>query len=448
MILLNRIDGRKNDQLRDVKITRNYTKYAEGSVLIEMGETKVLCNASIEDRVPPFLKNSGSGWITAEYSMLPRSTHSRKIRESSRGKVDGRTQEIQRLIGRTLRSVIDLKGIGERTIWIDCDVIQADGGTRTASITGSFVAMIDALNKLYTDKKIKKIPVKSFVSAISVGIYNGENILDLCYEEDSQAQVDMNIVMTDKDEFVEVQGTAEGFPFKKQQFHELLELGEIGNRMLIQEQKTALGDITKLILGDKTDVVIATSNAHKLEEIGKILKGFKVKILSMKSVGLLGLEIEEDGTTFEANALIKAREVAKRTGKIAIADDSGLMVDAIGGKPGIYSSRFSGENATDDDNNEKLLKMMSNVNMSERTARFVSAIAVVFPNGEEFTVRGTCEGKIGFDRKGTNGFGYDPLFIVNRYDKAFGELPADIKNSISHRAKALEKMKEEFGKRL
>lgn len=156
MIHLNRIDGRRNDQLRNIKITRDYTKYAEGSVLIEMGETKVLCNASIEEKVPPFLKNTGSGWITAEYSMLPRSTHSRKIRESSRGKVDGRTQEIQRLIGRTLRSVIDLKGIGERTIWIDCDVIQADGGTRTASITGSFVAMIDALHKLYIDKKIKK----------------------------------------------------------------------------------------------------------------------------------------------------------------------------------------------------------------------------------------------------------------------------------------------------
>ncbi|SHJ82002.1 non-canonical purine NTP pyrophosphatase, RdgB/HAM1 family/ribonuclease PH,TIGR01966 [Tepidibacter formicigenes DSM 15518] len=444
---MDRLGGRKNNEIRDIKITRNYTKYAEGSVLIEMGETKVLCNASIEDRVPPFLKNSGTGWITAEYSMLPRSTHQRKVRESSRGKVDGRTQEIQRLIGRALRSVIDLKALGERTIWIDCDVIQADGGTRTASITGAFVAMADALYKLYKQKLIKKMPIKSFISAVSVGIVNGENILDLCYEEDSNAQVDMNIVMTDKGEFVEVQGTGEEFPFKKDQLYKLLDIGEIGNKMLIDAQKKALGQISDLILGTKTEVVIATSNSHKLEEIGSILKDFNVEILSMKDVNLQGLEIEENGTTFEENALIKAREVAKRTGKITIADDSGLMVDAIGGKPGIYSSRFAGENATDKENNEKLLKMLSNVNMSKRSARFVSSIAVVFPNNEEFTVRGTVEGKIGFEEVGNNGFGYDPLFIVNRYNKTFGELPSDVKNKISHRSEALEKMKEEFEKR-
>ncbi|SHH26314.1 ribonuclease PH [Tepidibacter thalassicus] len=444
---MNRLDGRKNDEIRNIRIIRDYTKYAEGSVLIEMGDTKVLCNASIEDRVPPFLKNSGTGWITAEYSMLPRSTHQRKVRESSRGKVDGRTQEIQRLIGRALRSVINLDALGERTIWIDCDVIQADGGTRTASITGAFVAMADALYKLYRQKLIDKIPIKSFVSAVSVGILNGENILDLCYEEDSNAQVDMNIVMTDKGEFVEVQGTGEEFPFTKEQLYDLLELGEKGNRMLIDAQKRALGQISDLILGTKPQVVIATSNSHKLEEIGKILKDFDLEILSMKDVGLNGIEIDENGATFEENALIKAREVANRTGKITIADDSGLMVDAIGGKPGIYSSRFAGENATDKENNEKLLKMLSNVNMSQRTARFVSCIAVVFPNNEEFTVRGTIEGKIGFEEKGSNGFGYDPLFIVDKYNKTFGELPGEVKNKISHRANALEKMKQEFEKR-
>ena len=204
-----RIDNRKNDQIRDIKITRNYTKYAEGSVLIEMGSTKVICTASIEDKVPPFLRNTGTGWINAEYSMLPRSTHQRKVRESSRGKVDGRTQEIQRLIGRAIRSVVDLSKIGERTIWVDCDVIQADGGTRTASITGAFVAVVDAINKLHKSKAIKHMPVRNFVSAISVGIVNGEYLLDLCYEEDSNAQVDMNIIMTDKGEFVELQGTGE-----------------------------------------------------------------------------------------------------------------------------------------------------------------------------------------------------------------------------------------------
>lgn len=444
---MSRLENRKNDELREIKITRDYTKYAEGSVLIEMGETKVICTASIEDKVPPFLKNSGSGWITAEYSMLPRSTHQRKVRESSRGKVEGRTQEIQRLIGRALRSVINLKALGEKTIWIDCDVIQADGGTRTASITGAFVAMADALHKLYKSKAINKMPITSFVSAVSVGIVNGENVLDLCYEEDSSAQVDMNIIMTNKGEFVELQGTAEGFPFKKDQLQDLIDLGEKGNEMLIDAQKRSLGEIANLILGEKSQVVIATSNAHKLEEIGTILKGFQVEILSMKDVNLHGLEIEENGTTFEENALIKAREVMKRTGKIAIADDSGLMVDAIGGKPGIYSARFAGENATDKDNNEKLLKMMNNFNMSKRTARFVSSIAVVFPSGEEFAVRGTCEGKIGFEEKGSNGFGYDPLFIVDKYNKTFGELPSEVKNRISHRSRSLEKMKEEFERR-
>lgn len=234
---MNRDNGRGYDELRPVKFTRNYTKYAQGSVLVEMGDTKVICTATIEDRVPPFLKNTGKGWITAEYSMLPSSTQGRKIRESSRGKVEGRTQEIQRLIGRALRSVVDLDSIGERTIWIDCDVIQADGGTRTASITGSFVALIDALNKLKDEGVLNHIPVKSFVSAVSVGIIEGKPMLDLCYTEDSTAKVDMNIVMTDQGEFVEVQGTGEEAPFTKEDLMELLRLGEKGNKELIALQK-------------------------------------------------------------------------------------------------------------------------------------------------------------------------------------------------------------------
>lgn len=253
---MNRDDGRSYDELRPVKFTRNYTKYAQGSVLVEMGETKVICTATIEDRVPPFLKNTGKGWITAEYSMLPSSTQNRKIRESSRGKVDGRTQEIQRLIGRALRSIVDLDFIGERTIWIDCDVIQADGGTRTASITGSFVALIDALNNLKEEGTIKYIPIKSFVSAVSVGIIEGQPMLDLCYTEDSTAKVDMNIVMTDKGEFVEVQGTGEEAPFSREDLVELLRLGEKGNNELIRLQKEVLGSIVDeigKIQEDKTD---------------------------------------------------------------------------------------------------------------------------------------------------------------------------------------------------
>ena len=382
--------------------------------------------------------------------MLPRSTHQRKVRESSRGKVDGRTQEIQRLIGRAIRSVVDLSKIGERTIWVDCDVIQADGGTRTASITGAFVAVVDAINKLHKSKAIKHMPITNFVSAISVGIVEKEHLLDLCYEEDSNAQVDMNVIMTDKGEFVEVQGTGEERPFSREDLNKLLELGEKGNKELIKIQRKALGEIADEILGMEygDDIVISTGNAHKLEEIGAILKDLDYNIHSLKDVNLDNLEIEENGKTFEHNALIKARTVAKLTNMITIADDSGLEVDAIGKKPGIYSSRYAGENATDAENREKLLKALKNTAASHRTARFVCCIAVVFPDGKEFVVRGTCEGTIAFEEKGDNGFGYDSLFIVDNYNKTFAELPSSIKNAISHRAKALELMKDELTRRV
>lgn len=235
-----RVDGRKYDQLRHTKITRNYTKYAEGSVFIEAGDTKVICTASIEEKVPPFLKGTGEGWITCEYSMLPRATQVRKPRDSSKGKIDGRTMEIQRLIGRALRSVVDLKALGEKTIWIDCDVIQADGGTRTASITGAFVALVDAVNKLHKHTPFVKYPVRQFVSAISVGVVNEIKMLDLCYVEDSNAKVDMNIVMTDSGEFVEIQGTGEQKPFSKKELDELIILGEKGIKQLITLQKESL----------------------------------------------------------------------------------------------------------------------------------------------------------------------------------------------------------------
>ena len=235
-----RSSGRKNDQVRSAKITRNYIKHAEGSVLIEVGDTKVICTASIEEKVPPFLKGTGEGWITAEYNMLPRSTATRKPRDISRLKVDGRTMEIQRLIGRALRSVVDLKALGEKTIWIDCDVIQADGGTRTTSITGAFVALVDAINKLHRIKPFKVYPIREFVCATSVGIVNGEKMIDLCYEEDSSAQVDMNIVGTGSGEFVEIQGTGEEAPFTRAELNELLDLAEKGIKQMIHIQKDAL----------------------------------------------------------------------------------------------------------------------------------------------------------------------------------------------------------------
>lgn len=235
-----RIDGRKNTQVRSTKITRNYTKYAEGSVFIEVGDTKVICTASIENKVPPFLKGSGEGWITAEYNMLPRATGNRKPRDISRLKIDGRTMEIQRLIGRSLRSIIDLKALGEKTIWIDCDVIQADGGTRTTSITGAFVALVDAVNHLHKQKPFKVYPIRNFVSATSVGIVGDQKVIDLCYEEDSNAKVDMNVIGTDDGEFIEVQGTGEESPFKRSELNELLDLAENGIKQMIQLQKDAL----------------------------------------------------------------------------------------------------------------------------------------------------------------------------------------------------------------
>lgn len=235
-----RIDNREFDELREIKITRDYIMHPYGSVLIEFGNTKVICTATVEERVPYFLKGTGSGWITAEYSMIPGSTGNRKVRDSTRGKVDGRTQEIQRLIGRSLRSVVDMKSLGERAIWIDCDVIQADGGTRTAAITGAFIAMVDAFTKLKEEGKIKAMPVKNYLAAISVGITGEGILLDLCYEEDHTAIVDMNIVMTGDNKFVEVQGTGERAAFSRDELNKLLELGEKGNKEIIKIQRDIL----------------------------------------------------------------------------------------------------------------------------------------------------------------------------------------------------------------
>ena len=236
-----RFDQRSNDQLRPETFTRQYTRYAEGAVLVEFGNTKVLCTASVESSVPRFLKGTGQGWITAEYGMLPLSTHTRNDREAARGKQSGRTQEIQRLIGRSLRAMVDLKKLGENTITIDCDVLQADGGTRTAAITGGAVALVDALTALQAQKKLKSDPLKGLVAAISVGMYQGEALLDLCYEEDSKCETDLNVVMTQSGEFIELQGTAESKPFNRAQCNQMLELAEKGIAELILAQQKALG---------------------------------------------------------------------------------------------------------------------------------------------------------------------------------------------------------------
>lgn len=241
---LGRIDGRRRDQIRPVKVTRNFTKHAEGSVLIEMGDTKVICTASVEEKVPPFLKGKGTGWVTAEYAMLPRATHDRSPRESVKGKQGGRTLEIQRLVGRALRAVIDTGRLGERTIWIDCDVIQADGGTRTASITGAFIALADAITVLKKKDLLKINPLTDYLAAISIGKVGGQVMVDLAYEEDSHAEVDLNLVMTGAGQYVEVQGTAERTPFNKRDMDEFLDLGWGAIRELVDLQKSLIGSLS------------------------------------------------------------------------------------------------------------------------------------------------------------------------------------------------------------
>ncbi|HTY14058.1 MAG TPA: ribonuclease PH [Candidatus Omnitrophota bacterium] len=235
---MTRIDKRNPDEVRPVRITRNYIKHAEGSVLIEFGDTKVICSATVEESVPNHKRNSGEGWVTAEYAMLPRSTVQRTSREGMRPK--GRTQEIQRLIGRSLRAVVDMRVLGERTVILDADVIQADGGTRTASITGCFVAMHDAMQKLVKDKKIEKSPIREYLAAVSVGIVDGKPMLDLNYAEDSMAEVDMNVVMTETGKFVEVQGTAEGSAFTRKELDDLLDIASEGIKHIVREQKKAV----------------------------------------------------------------------------------------------------------------------------------------------------------------------------------------------------------------
>ena len=247
-VIFMRVDGRGQAELRHIHIHTNYLKHPEGSVLIEVGDTKVICSATIEERVPPFMRGEGKGWVTAEYSMIPRATEQRTIRESSKGKVTGRTMEIQRLIGRALRAVVDLEALGERTVWIDCDVIQADGGTRTASITGAYVAMVLAFEKLLQADKVSKIPVKDYLAATSVGVVEEQGVvLDLNYAEDSKADVDMNVIMTGKGQFVEVQGTGEEATFSRAELNELLDAAEQGIFQLVEKQKEALGDIVSHI---------------------------------------------------------------------------------------------------------------------------------------------------------------------------------------------------------
>jgi len=240
---MTRTDGRANDEIRPIKITRHYVKYAEGSCLIEVGDTRVICTATVEEKTPVFLKGTGSGWITAEYGMIPRSCQTRAPRDAGKLSVSGRTQEIQRLVGRSLRSIVDLHALGERTIWLDCDVIQADGGTRTASVNGAFVALVDALNGLKKQGIVKKLPINDLIGAVSVGVVENEECLDLSYQEDSHAAVDMNVIMTASGRYVEIQGTAETMPFSRNRLNKLLDFAQKGVNDIVAQLREALADV-------------------------------------------------------------------------------------------------------------------------------------------------------------------------------------------------------------
>ena len=437
-----RTNDRKENQLRPVTIIPNYTEMAAGSVLICCGRTKVICTASVEESVPPFLKGKGKGWLTAEYAMLPGSTDQRKQREYS--KRDGRSVEIQRLIGRSLRACCDLTRLGERTIYLDCDVIQADGGTRTASITGSFVALCLAVNKLIAAGKMQDSPVTCQLAAVSCGIVDETPLLDLEYIEDSRAQVDMNLVMTrnlktGETDYVEIQGTGEGRTLKKNELNILLGLGEEGICTLMDCQKEALGDAFDVI-GRKQKLVMASGNFGKLKEM-RLLLGDKFDVVSMKELGL-DPDIDENGETFEENAMIKANALMQLTGCACIADDSGLEVDALGGRPGVHSARYCGVHGDDEANNQLLLKELDNTPDAERTARYVCAMALVRPGHEPIVVRGTCEGSILREYRGNGGFGYDPLFFSTDLGVTFAEASLDAKNGVSHRARAINKVLE------
>ena len=389
-------DGRRPDEKRPVTIETDFVRTACGSCLIATGNTRVICTASVEEAVPPFLKGKGQGWVTAEYAMLPASTTERKKRDGI--KKDGRSVEIQRLIGRSLRQAVDLKALGERTITLDCDVLEADGGTRTASITGAMVALTCAIDKLIKEKKLLVSPIVHQVAAISAGIVDQVPCLDLCYAEDSGAQVDMNFVMNENREFIELQGTGEGRAFSSDELSTLMSYGTKGISELMMAQYT---------------------------------------LAPMSAAGFYG-PIDENASTFAGNAVIKAEAVCAATGFPAIADDSGLCVEALDGEPGVLSARYAGEHGDDEANNDLLLRRMEG--KEDRRARFMCALALKFPGKEPYIAEGSCPGTILHKRQGTGGFGYDPLFLYEPMGKTYAEMNEKEKNEVSHRAMAAREM--------
>jgi len=431
---MERLDRRNTDEMRYHRMIPDYVRTAAGSCLIETGGTRVICTASVEEGVPPFLKGKNLGWLTAEYAMLPASTGKRKARDGV--KKDGRGVEIGRLIGRALRQAVDRRLLDGYTITVDCDVLEADGGTRTAAITGGFVALVCAVDRMIRKGMLKESPVRRQVAAVSAGVVDGECCLDLCYEEDSTAGCDMNFVMDDTGAFIELQGTGEGRPFTRAEMDQLTDLAEKGCMELMEQQRRCLGERRALIAPPRV-LVLASNNPHKVAEL-KAMAGSRYRVLTMREAGFDG-EIDENGETFEENALIKARALRDATGYAALADDSGLEVDALNGEPGVHSARYAGVHGDDRANNELLIERMKNVPPEGRTAHFVSAVALALPCGRERTVRGECPGVITTEPRGNGGFGYDPYFETVT-GETFAEMAQEDKNKLSHRSRAMDKM--------
>ena len=441
-----RADGRGPRDLRPISFTLGVQKWAEGSCLVKMGDTQVLCAATIADRVPPHLRGKGTGWVTAEYSMLPRATAERTDRESAKGRIGGRTHEIQRLIGRSLRGVVDLTKLGERTITVDCDVLQADGGTRTASITGGYVALAAALITYGMERHLV-----AKVAAVSVGIVEGVSLLDLDYSEDSRADVDFNVVGTDAGGVRRAPGHGRRQAVRPSRRERVDRSGRCRPCPPVRgpgrdhRHRQAVTDRAT----EHLRLLVATRSAHKLRELGELLSLERAELVTLDELGIAGDPVE-DGETFESNAALKARFGARASGLPTLADDSGLEVDALDGGPGVRTRRYAGEHATDDDNNRKLLAALDGLPPARRGARYVCALALALPDqagprgGLPVTLaRGTCRGRIATEPRGTGGFGYDPIFEPASEPPGGRTLglwtPAE-KHAISHRARAARRM--------
>ncbi len=429
-----RPSGRADDELRSIHLEPAFSKYAEGSCMARFGDTHVLCTASVETSVPPFLRNTGRGWVTAEYGMLPRATHERTAREAARGRQGGRTLEIQRLVGRSLRAVIDLAALGERQVRVDCDVIQADGGTRTASVTGGYVALALAVRKMLADKLIARNPLRGSVAAVSCGLVAGMAVLDLDYLEDFDRPGRRQLRDDRRERAGRGAGHRRGRSVQPRPVRPADDAGRARHPPAHRNAGKGAGDgMSRRFAGGR--LIIASHNPGKVREIAELLEPHGADVVSAGALGLP--EPEETGTTFVANAELKARAAAAASGLASLADDSGLAVDALDGAPGIYSARWAGP-AKDFD--FAMRRVNDELGDRDRAARFVCALALAWPDGHCDIFEGTVAGTLVWPPRGGRGFGYDPMFLPAGGAETFGEMDPAAKHAISHRADAFRKL--------